>query len=141
MILAAEFVTAAESDLRYIRKINLPGAQEIVVVAEGEFEPRSIGSYTLRIYSGANPEFSMDDYVAGLVRPRNGSVEVVRFYDFDGDGRAEIVVVIRSVGTGGYLSADVFAYGNKLLKLVATVSDLPKDSDLLTEIKERMNKR
>jgi hypothetical protein len=32
------------------------------VVAEGDLEPRSIGSYSVRIY-GANPEYPTDDYI------------------------------------------------------------------------------
>src|SRR5262245_62066998 len=141
MILAAEIVAAAEPAPRYVQKINLPDAAEIVVIAEGEFEPRSVGSYTLRIYSGANPKFPLDDYVTGIIRPRSGTVEEVRFDDLDGDGRAEIIVMIRSVGTGGFLAADVFAYTDKSLKLFATLNGLAKDSDPIAELKERVRKR
>lgn len=139
IILAAKIVAAAEPDSHYVQKTNLPDGPEIIVVAEGEFEARSVGSYTLRIYSRANPSFPLDDYVAGLLRPRNGSIEEVRFHDFDGDGRAEIMIVIRSAGSGGYLSADVFAYREKSLRLVASVSDLPKDADLVAKIKQTIN--
>jgi len=45
------------------------------VVAEGEGEPRSIGSYSIRLYGSANPDFPLDDFIAGVVVPRDGSVE------------------------------------------------------------------
>jgi len=138
LILTAEIGVASQAETRYVKQNKYPGSSEIVVVAEGEFEPRSVGSYTLRIYSGANPKFALDDYVTGLVRPRNGSVEEVKFHDFDGDGRAEIMVVIRSVGTGGYLSADLFAYTADTLKLLGSVSDLSKGADLVSALKKKL---
>ena len=59
---------AADSD-RYIGQFKLPTG-EIVMVDEGENEPRSIGSYSIRIYSGAMAEYPFDDFVTGIILPR-----------------------------------------------------------------------
>jgi hypothetical protein len=101
----------------------------VVVVAEGQFEPRSVGSYSVRIYGGTDPRFPYDDFIAGSVRPRDGGVEDLLFADVDGDGTPEIVVVIRSAGTGGYLSADALQLHGTTLSLVESVAGLAKDAD------------
>jgi hypothetical protein len=105
------------------------------VVAEGDFEPRSIGSYSVRIY-GANPEFPIDDFLCGTIRSRDGSIEKIMIQDLNGDGNEEIIIIIRSVGTGGYLSADAFQYQSKQLKLIANVTDLRKNADPIHELKK-----
>ena len=102
---------------------------EYVVVTEGEFEPRSIGSYSLRVYSASNPQFPYDVYLAGIIRPRDGVVEWLARHDLDHDGTEEIIVVIRSAGTGGYLSADAFQYRNRQLGLMVSVEGLRKHAD------------
>src|SRR5262245_21841842 len=107
----------------------LPGTSTVVVVAEGDFEPRSLGSYSVRIYAGLNPRFPYDHFIAGIVRPRDGTVEHVLLSDLDRDGSPEIIVVIRSAGTGGYLSADAFRLHGTILSLVESVSGLAKDAD------------
>jgi len=107
-----------------------------VVVAEGDFEPRSIGSYSVRIY-GANPDFPTDDFVCGTIRPRDGIVEKVIIQDINGNGTEEIIVIIRSVGTGGYLSADVFQYQPKQLMLLESVTDLTKKADPIHELTKK----
>ena len=99
-----------------------------VVVAEGDFEPRSIGSYSIRIYD-VNHDFPTDKFLYGTIRPRVGIIEQVRIKDINKDGTEEIIVIIRSVGTGGNLSADAFQYQSKQLKLIANVSGLEKKTD------------
>ena len=141
LLLSTKILLAEEQGQRFVKRIRFPDAKEFVVIAEGEFEPRSIGSYSVRIYSGLNPDFPLDDYVDGLVKSRDGAIEQVQFHDFDGDGRAEIVVIIRSPGSGGYLSADLFAYAKKSLKLVASLSGLPKNADLFRALTEELKKR
>jgi hypothetical protein len=56
--------------------------------------------------------------------------------DLNGDGNEEIIIIIRSVGTGGYLSADAFQYQSKQLKLIANVTDLRKNADPIHELKK-----
>src|SRR5262249_39961777 len=89
----------AEGNFRFVKKFQIPGSSEVVLVSEGDFEPRSIGSYSLRVYGGSSKKFPTDDFVVGLIRPRNGTVETVRFDDIDGDQRPDIVVIIRSAGS------------------------------------------
>ena len=132
-------VKAGNDPDRYVKKHQYPAGQ-VMVVAEGEFEPRSIGSYSIRMYSNAQKEYPTDDYVSGIIRPRNGVVENVLFADLDQDGTKEIVVTIRSVGTGSYLSADAFKFDGKDLSLVAAVSNLAKDADCIAALKDTMRK-
>ena len=40
-------------------------------------------------------------YATGVILERDGTIEAVRLADLDGDGRDEMVVVVRSVGSGG----------------------------------------
>jgi PliI/PliC-like inhibitor of I-type lysozyme len=117
------------------------GRASIVVVAEGDFEPRSVGSYSLRAYAGTNPRFPYDIFLAGTVRPRDGTVEDVRFSDVDRDGSPEIIVVIRSAGTGGYLSADAFQLHGTVLTLLEAVSGLAKDADPIRALEAKLANR
>jgi PliI/PliC-like inhibitor of I-type lysozyme len=134
----AGIVHGAEPHRRFVKKFQLSGSPEIVVVAEGEYEPRSIGSYSVRIYSGRSSKFPFDDFVAGFVMRRNGIVEAVKFDDLDGDGRAEVVVIVRAVGTGGYISADAFRYRNRSLELAAAVADLDKRADPIQALRDKL---
>jgi hypothetical protein len=119
----------AERDLRFVEKFQIPGYPEVVVVAEGDLEPRSVGSYALRVYEVISKQSSTDKFIVGLIRPRNGTVEAVRFADLDGDETPEIVVIIRSVGSGGYLSADAFRYRTGSLEFIGSLSGLDRAAD------------
>jgi hypothetical protein len=124
---------AAADEERFVAKLALPTGQT-AVVAEGDYEARSIGSYSVRLYasSGGGPNADPADatfFVAGLIEKRGGTIEAVRVADVDRDGRDEIVVIIRSVGTGSYLTAHAFAFGEKRLEMRAMVVGLAKDAD------------
>lgn len=143
-VLAFSAATAAfgqSPESRYVEKTRVPGAQQVIVVAEGEFEPRSVGSYTLRLYSGVPAKFPTDRFVTGVVRPRDGTIESVRFADLDSDGRAEIIVAIRSAGTGGYLSADAFSFSDTSLRLVAAVAGLDKRADPIDALRDKIRQQ
>ncbi len=135
--LVAAFAYGAEPNLRFVKKFQFGGAPEVIVVAEGEFEPRSAGSYTVRLYAGSSKKFPTDDFVVGLVRPRNGIVEAVRFDDIDDDDRPEIVVIIRSVGSGGHLSADAFRYRARSLEFAASIAGLDKGADPIQALRDK----
>lgn len=128
VLLATSSTLAADEPARIVRAV-LPGTTTTVVVAEGQFEPRSVGSYSLRIYAGANPRFPYDDFIAGTVRQRDGVVESVVFSDINGDRALEIVVIMRSAGTGNYRSADAFDFQGNILSLIESVAGLAKDAD------------
>jgi hypothetical protein len=129
LLVSALFQVHAADD-RFIQKLKLP-FNLTAVVAEGDFEARSTGSFSVRLYSSTNalPGDDTTFFVSGLIRERDGSIEALKLADIDGDGTPEIVVVVRSVGTGSYLSADAFAFDQKKVWLRASVSELDKDAD------------
>jgi hypothetical protein len=61
----------------------------------------------------------------------------VRFDIIDGDDRPEIVVITRSVGSGGYLSADAWRYRDGSLEWVLSVSDLDKGADPIQVLRDK----
>ncbi len=126
---------------RFIKQIQLPDNRSIVQVAEGDHEPRSIGSYAIRLYGGANPDFPLDDFITGQIHPRDGAVERVLNTDLNGDGVGEVVVIVRSAGSGGYLSADVFSWQNKTLTKTHSISDLGPKDDPVAELKRLARKK
>jgi Periplasmic lysozyme inhibitor of I-type lysozyme len=87
LVLSATFLFAAQADRRYVQLLRFPGTGETVVIAEGDLEPRSIGSYTMRVYKARSAEFPTDEFITGVVRPRNGTIDAVRSADVDGDNR------------------------------------------------------
>jgi hypothetical protein len=82
------------------------------------------------VYEGTSKNFPLDDFVVGIVWPRNGIVEAVRFADTDinSDDTSEMVIT-RAVGSGGYLSADAFRYRARSLEWVVSVAALDKAAD------------
>ena len=53
----------------------------------------------------------------------------------------EIVVTVRCIGTGSFLSADAFAFDKKRLWLRASVAYLAKDADLIAALEKARLKR
>jgi hypothetical protein len=123
---------------RFLQKIELPSKQT-AVVAEGEFEARSIGSFSVRLYEAAQPGDETTFFTAGLVCARDGYLERVMLADVDRDGRPEIVVISRSAGTGHYISAYAFSYSDgELYRTVCAEGFLPEDDpvEVLTKLKD-----
>ncbi len=118
---------AAAQD-RFIPRLALPSGQT-VVVAEGDDEARSIGSFSVRLYEAAQASDATTFFSAGLIRPRDGALERVLLADVNGDGRPDIVVVARSVGTGGYQAAYAFAAMHDGLSFVGAVQGLGAQAD------------
>ncbi len=141
MLLAALCISLrAGETVRHVNKTALPDGK-VVVVAEGDFEPRSIGSYSVRLYTGESKRFPTDDFACGLIRERDGAIESVKLADVDGDKVAEVVVIIRCAGTGGYLSADAFRVRSGVLALAAHVEDLPKDADVFRALSAAFSRK
>ena len=130
---AAALAAAAPAAAADLNRIVLNGSDAILgvnaVADEGEGEPRSIGSYALRLYKAGDPSFPYDAFLAGAIRPRDGTLESLKFADIDRDGRPEVIVVARSAGSGGYLSVDAFRFQKDALVLAASKSGLPADAD------------
>ena len=126
--LFANMAIATQTCGNQLQAVSLPSGEH-VVVSQPPMEPCSIGSYALRVYRPAAPEFPYDSFVGGLIRARDGTVAHLTTHDIDGDGSEEIIVIIRNAGSGGYLSADAIRYQGKQLTLLITVAWLHKDAD------------
>lgn len=132
----AKAVLAAENpDGAFVDDVTLPDGK-VLVVAEARLEPRSIGSYSVRLYSGSDPEYPYDDFVAGVVVPRNGTIERIGLADIDGDGGAELVVVTRSVGSGSYGSARAFSLTDDNISELAEVEGVAPGRDPVDQLKD-----
>jgi hypothetical protein len=136
-------VAAQPSDAARAHEVEvaIPGTSWIAVAAEGEGEPRSIGSYALRVYSPAGEGGPRDRFVAGALRPRDGTVESIRFADLDRDGTPELIVVLRSAGSGGYLSADAYRLRGGAPRFAASVEGLPRDDDPIRALSAKLGQR
>jgi hypothetical protein len=135
---AALLATATPAFAADVNRIVLNGSDEGLAVTavadEGEGEPRSTGSYALRLYKSGDPSYPFDAFVAGAVRARDGTLEALKFADINRDGKNEIIVVIRSAGTGGYLSADAFRVQKGVPVLVGSKSGLAANADPVAEL-------
>ncbi len=108
---------------RFITKLKLPTGQ-MVVVAEGDFEARSIGSFSIRLYEATSVSDETIFFSNGLIRPRDGIIEKAVLADVERDQQPEVIVIIRSVGTGSYLSAYAFAFAKDELLFCGVVKEL-----------------
>jgi Periplasmic lysozyme inhibitor of I-type lysozyme len=138
LLVVSAIAFAAEAGHRFVQLFHLPITMEPVIIAEGDLEPRSIGSYTMRIYKGRSAKFPTDEFITGVVRPRNGTIDAVRFADVDGDNRPDLIVVMRSAGSGGYLTAEAFRYSNRSLELIGSVADLDKKTDPIEALRDQL---
>ena len=113
---------ATEPD-RFIKKLKLP-TDQMIVVAEGEFESRSIGSFSVRLYDAAPTEDETTFFLSGLIHFRDGTIEKVLLNDVGDNQNPEIIIVARSVGTGNYLAAYLFAVSKNELFFKKSVEGL-----------------
>ena len=125
---------------RFTTKLKLQTG-EVVVVAEGDFEARSIGSFSVRLYEAAEPWNETTFYTSGLIHPRDGAVEKAVLADIDGDRKQEIVVIVRSVGSGGYLSAYSFISSKGKLIFQAGVEDLAANTDSVLALRKSIKSK
>jgi Periplasmic lysozyme inhibitor of I-type lysozyme len=125
---------------RFLAKLALPTGQT-VVVAEGDFEARSIGSFSVRLYDAAPIPDETTFFTSGLVRPRDGTVVRAIAADVNGDGNVEIVVVIRSAGSGGYQSAQAVAVAKNELVFMAGLDNLEASIDPVEALRRSLKTR
>lgn len=124
---------AGDGHALIVRKL---ASGQTAVVAEGELEARSTGSYSVRLYQAAPDTDRTTFYQDGVVVARNGTVEKVVLTDIEGKGGEDLVVIVRSAGTGGALSARAFAYDQTNLSLIAQVDDLPAGADAVGALRQ-----
>lgn len=112
----------------------------VAVVAEGDLEARSIGSYSVRAYydEQASPGNETTFYTAGLVRPRDGTVRSAGPLAMPGHPRPLLMVVTQSAGSGGYLSAEAFAVEPRAVQLLTRVSELAPTEDPAIHLRRRL---
>jgi len=115
----------ADSSGLFHQSLVLAEGQRLVV-EENSLEPRSIGSYTVRLYSGSNPDFPYDDFVKGLVLGRDGTVETVRLQPGGEQGQM-VHILLPNVGSGGYLSRHSLRVRRAGIDVVDVQSGLPPD--------------
>lgn len=119
----------------FFQQLTLPTGQ-VVTVGEGRGEPASTGSYDVRLYTGANPEFPLDQFIDGKVLPRDGSIKALKLQDLDGDRQPELIVIVESAGSGSYLSADAFTIlPQQGLESVNHVEGLAPGEDVIQALK------
>ena len=135
MVLLLAAPAHATAQERFVAKLTHPTGKT-VVVAEGDFEARSIGSFSVRLYEAAAAPDETTFFTSGLVRARDGLIEKVMLADVDGDQQQEIVVITRSVGTGNYLSAQAFAVVKNKLIFRAVVEGLAADADPVAALRK-----
>lgn len=133
LLLAKPVIAGDNPDSLFIDDLTLPNGK-VLVVAEAPLEPRSIGSYSIRLYSGSQPDYPYDEFVAGVVLPRDGTIERIGVTDIDGDGNPELVVITRSVGSGAYGSARAFAVSGKTIRQVAQVEGVEPGRDPVEQL-------
>jgi hypothetical protein len=138
-MLAASTPALAE-EARFISKIKLPSG-ETVVVAEGDYEARSTGSFSVRLYDTAEAGDETTFFSYGLIEERDGTVDTVTLADLDNDKKDEIVVQIRSAGTGGYLSAVAFAVKDKKLRAKGKITELAPVADVIAALRKSIKKK
>jgi hypothetical protein len=138
MVILTTAAYAAAQD-RFVSKLTL-STGETVVVAEGDFEARSIGSFSVRLYEAAAAPDETTFFTSGLIRARDGVVEKVMLADIDEDQQQEIVIAVRSVGTGSYLSAHAFAVAKGKLVFRAAVEGLAANTDPVAALRKSVKK-
>ena len=138
LLMVSGTLQAAESD-RFIKKFKLSSGQT-VVVAEGDFEARSIGSFTVRLYDAGEEGDDTTFFTSGQIRSRDGSIEKVVLADVVGDKQPEVIVIVRNVGSGSYLSAQAFSIDKTQLIFSVEVEDLPPDADPVAALRKSIKK-
>ena len=131
VLLAA--VTAAEP-VSPVLKLTLPTGQT-VVVAEGELEARSIGSFSVRLYQAAAAPNETTFFLSGIIRPRDGVLEKALVADVVGDAQPEIIVISRSAGTGSYQTAYLFEFTENTLRFRTQLDGLAADADPIAALR------
>ena len=134
-LLTLPLAAQAQAEEGFSKQLTLPSGQ-VIRVAQGAGEPASIGSYDVRLYSGQNAQFPLDEFLDGKVMARNGFIRELKLVDLNGDKQPELVVIIESAGSGSYRSADAFTINpQEGLEIFNHVEGLAPDEDVIQALK------
>jgi hypothetical protein len=140
---AGAAAAAPTRERRIVRRLRFD-ERHAVVVAEGDFESRSIGSYSVRVYrvdTAARPDDETSFFAFGTVRPRDGSVDRVWRAESLRIGKsAALVVSTRAAGSGRVRSADAFELTPREIRLRASVSGLRANADPVAALARRLRR-
>lgn len=125
---------------RIVKTGVFPQTKGMVVVAEGDFEPRGIGSYSLRVYAKNDPAYPYDEFITGTIRTRNGTIESLTFADLEHDGTQEIIVTTRYIGSGNYVTVDAFRLRKKNLQFITSIAGMDAKLDAVQALKKKLGK-
>ena len=122
---------------RFLKKIRF-SKDLTAVVASGDLEPQAIGTLTVRFYRAddvaVSKGFDLDNFVAGIILERDGVIEKVEIMDIDGDSHEELIISVRCVGSGAYLSGFALCLKNKTVQIVAQDPGMLKDANVALEL-------
>ena len=143
--LALYFICSAQgAEGRYVKKIRI-SKQLTAVVAEGDFEPRSTGTFTVRFYRADDEEakkgFDADDFIGGILRERDGQIEKAELFDLDGNSTNELIISVRSAGSGGYLSGFAVGMRGKNVEVLAQDLGMLQDADVAAELRKILQEK
>jgi Periplasmic lysozyme inhibitor of I-type lysozyme len=103
--LVALVVSPAWGADRFVAQFPMRGGF-VCVVAEGDREPRSIGTFSVRVYRN----LEVGDYAVGIIARRDGFVRKAYALPSAEDGREEIAVEVETAGSGRYAKLHVFRF-------------------------------
>jgi len=144
-VLALCFISSAQgAEVRYVKKIRI-SKELTAVVAEGDFEPRSIGTFTVRFYRADDDEakrgLDVDDFAGGILLERDGQIEKVELLDLDGDSTNELIISVRSAGSGGYLSGFALGLKGKSVQILAQDLGMLQDANVASELRKILQEK
>lgn len=137
LLLILPLAASAAGGERFVSKAKLASG-ETVVIAEGDLEARSIGSYSIRLYEKAEAGDETTFFKSGIIHERDGTIEKLIVADVNGDKKEDIVVAIRSAGSGDYLYAQAYSIDSGQLKLVGEVEGLVPTADPVAELQNQL---
>ncbi len=133
LLLVCLLLVPAQAAVQREQRIALPDGR-LIQVKQPANEPFSMGSLSVRLYAPMSPNYPYDNFVNGLVIHRDGSLERLDLYDLDGDGKQELIIICRSVGTGNYKAAYAFTVQGTILTPFSTITGIPPEEQVLERL-------
>jgi hypothetical protein len=121
--------------------LTLPD-KRVAVLAQGDLEPASIGSYSVTIFKDS----TLTQFVAGAIFSRDGTLlrsdgkPRIRFADVTGDGVPELIVSKLTAGSGNHLEVDALKIDASSITFVIRVRTDGK-RDEVAELKAACRRR